>query len=74
MLSGEDAPLASQLQAWLEVHQGWEAAPREDEEDDSEDVSDDEEDKMGTSNSTPSNFGNLTAASLVTFGFKYIFT
>ncbi|XP_043229221.1 ATP-dependent helicase brm-like [Amphibalanus amphitrite] len=31
-LAGEDAPLASELQAWLEAHPGWVAAPDEDEE------------------------------------------
>ncbi|XP_063220159.1 ATP-dependent helicase brm-like [Bacillus rossius redtenbacheri] len=37
MLHGDDAPLASQLQAWLEMHPGWEAAPREDDYDDVDD-------------------------------------
>lgn len=51
-LSGNDAPLASQLETWLEVHPGYEVAPREassesesDDEDD-EDDDDDEEEEM----------------------------
>lgn len=41
ILCGDDAPLASQLQTWLEMHPGWEAAPREDDdEDEDDDVSD----------------------------------
>ncbi|KAK7868746.1 hypothetical protein R5R35_002544 [Gryllus longicercus] len=55
ILSGEDAPMASQLQSWLEVHPGWEPTMHEDEEEDdeddddedySEDYSDDYEDEM----------------------------
>lgn len=38
-LSGEDAPTASQLQAFLDEHPGWELAPREDDGSD-DDVSD----------------------------------
>ncbi|XP_021942672.1 ATP-dependent helicase brm [Zootermopsis nevadensis] len=41
LLTGEEAPLASQLQAWLDAHPGWEA---HEEEDDDEDEDDDEED------------------------------
>lgn len=43
-LAGEEAPLASQLQSWLELHPGWEVVPREEEEDgtDEEDSEDDE--------------------------------
>jgi SWI/SNF-related matrix-associated actin-dependent regulator of chromatin subfamily A protein 2/4 len=41
-LTGEEAPLASQLQAWLDAHPGWEAHEEEEEEDEDED--DDEED------------------------------
>ncbi|KAF6205797.1 hypothetical protein GE061_019971 [Apolygus lucorum] len=41
-LQGDDAPLASQLGAWLEAHPGWEPADDSDDEDD-EDDSDDEE-------------------------------
>ncbi|PNF17190.1 ATP-dependent helicase brm [Cryptotermes secundus] len=37
ILCGDEAPLASQFQAWLEMHPGWEAAPREDDEDDDDD-------------------------------------
>jgi SWI/SNF-related matrix-associated actin-dependent regulator of chromatin subfamily A protein 2/4 len=40
-LSGEEAPLNSQLQAWLEAHPGWEAV---EEEEDEEDEDDDDED------------------------------
>jgi len=41
ILCGDEAPLASQLQTWLEMHPGWEAAPREDDdEDEDDDVSD----------------------------------
>ncbi|XP_074643538.1 SWI/SNF-related matrix-associated actin-dependent regulator of chromatin subfamily A member 2-like [Tubulanus polymorphus] len=40
VLSGDDAPLASQLEAWLEMHPGYEVAPRQaSEEDDEEDSS-----------------------------------
>uniref|UniRef100_T1ITD1 Very low-density lipoprotein receptor n=1 Tax=Strigamia maritima TaxID=126957 RepID=T1ITD1_STRMM len=50
VLSGKDAPLASQLEAWLEMHPGYEAAPREEsgddsDEDDSESNSENEEEK-----------------------------
>jgi SWI/SNF-related matrix-associated actin-dependent regulator of chromatin subfamily A protein 2/4 len=41
-LMGEEAPLASQLQAWLDAHPGWDANEEEEEEEDDED--DDEED------------------------------
>lgn len=44
-ISGESAPTFSELQAWLDAHPGWEAAPREDEDDeddDDDDVSEDE--------------------------------
>lgn len=48
VLSGKDAPLASQLEAWLEMNPGYEVAPREasdDEEsdDDSSDTDDDDQ-------------------------------
>ena len=36
---GEEPPMASMLQAWLEAHPGWEAHEKED--DDEEDVSED---------------------------------
>ncbi|XP_059468333.1 ATP-dependent helicase brm isoform X2 [Neocloeon triangulifer] len=45
VLSGEDAPLESQVQTWLDMHPGWEMAPREDEDDDSEMSEVDEEDR-----------------------------
>jgi SWI/SNF-related matrix-associated actin-dependent regulator of chromatin subfamily A protein 2/4 len=41
LLMGEEAPLASQLQAWLDAHPGWEA---HEEDDDDDDEDDDEED------------------------------
>jgi SWI/SNF-related matrix-associated actin-dependent regulator of chromatin subfamily A protein 2/4 len=41
-LTGEEAPLSSQLQAWLEAHPGWDAI--EDEEDEDDDDDDDEDD------------------------------
>lgn len=40
-LTGEDAPLASQLGAWLEAHPGWE--PLEDSEDEDDEEDSDEE-------------------------------
>ncbi|KAK3584043.1 hypothetical protein CHS0354_018347 [Potamilus streckersoni] len=49
VLTGEEAPLASQLDAWLEMNPGYEVAPRDEGEDDSEDVSGDEDDD-GTEN------------------------
>ncbi|CAG0885583.1 unnamed protein product [Darwinula stevensoni] len=44
-LTGDDAPLASQLEAWLEMHPGWEPAPRDeaDEEEDEDSEEDDDE-------------------------------
>ncbi|XP_018494673.2 probable global transcription activator SNF2L2 [Galendromus occidentalis] len=36
-LSGTDAPLATEIDTWLEAHPGWEAAPRDAETDDSSD-------------------------------------
>lgn len=36
LLSGEDAPRASQLEAWLEMHPGYQVAPRDDREEPSE--------------------------------------
>jgi SWI/SNF-related matrix-associated actin-dependent regulator of chromatin subfamily A protein 2/4 len=41
LLTGEEAPLASQLQAWLDAHPGWET---HEEDDDDDDEDDDEED------------------------------
>ncbi|XP_069692754.1 ATP-dependent helicase brm-like isoform X2 [Periplaneta americana] len=37
ILCGDEAPLASQFQTWLEMHPGWEAAPREDDDEDEDD-------------------------------------
>lgn len=34
VLRGDDAPLLSQLQQWLECHPGWEVADSDDEDDD----------------------------------------
>lgn len=44
-LSGEDAPMLSQLRDWLEQHPGWEVA-------DSDDESDQDEDQDGDCKST----------------------
>ena len=41
-LTGEDAPLASQLDAWLEVHPGYEVAPRDENGSDGSDESGEE--------------------------------
>lgn len=41
MLKGEEAPLASQLNSWLDAHPGWEVMEESDDEDD-EDQEDDE--------------------------------
>lgn len=43
-LSGEDAPLASQLSEWLEAHPGWVVV----EEDSDEDEEDSDEEEEGT--------------------------
>ncbi|GFS58566.1 hypothetical protein TNIN_482531 [Trichonephila inaurata madagascariensis] len=47
-LTGANAPLASQLEAWLEMHPGYEVAPREasdDDEDGEDDTSDSDEEQ-----------------------------
>lgn len=36
MLKGEEAPLASQLNSWLDAHPGWEVIEESDDEDDEE--------------------------------------
>lgn len=36
MLKGEEAPLASQLNSWLDAHPGWEVIEESDDEDDDE--------------------------------------
>lgn len=36
-LKGEDAPLASQINSWLESHPGWEMAEYTDDDDDDDD-------------------------------------
>ncbi|XP_011302316.1 ATP-dependent helicase brm isoform X2 [Fopius arisanus] len=41
-LTGEEAPLMSQLNAWLEAHPGWEAVESDSEEDDDDDEDNDE--------------------------------
>jgi SWI/SNF-related matrix-associated actin-dependent regulator of chromatin subfamily A protein 2/4 len=40
-LTGEEAPLTSQLQAWLEAHPGWEAVEEEEDDDDEDDLDED---------------------------------
>jgi SWI/SNF-related matrix-associated actin-dependent regulator of chromatin subfamily A protein 2/4 len=45
-LRGEEAPLASQLGAWLEAHPGWEALEDSDDEDEDSDEEDDDEDRL----------------------------
>ena len=50
VLTGDEAPLASQVSTWLELHPGWTVVPREDEEEDGSDEeegSDDEEEEAG---------------------------
>lgn len=37
VLSGDDAPMLSQLQQWLEVHPGWEAVESDSDSDDDQD-------------------------------------
>lgn len=37
-LSGEDAPILSQLNQWLDAHPGWEIAETDDEDDDDDDM------------------------------------
>lgn len=44
-LSVEEAPLASQVQAWLEMNPGWEVVPREEDEVGSDDDETDEEEE-----------------------------
>lgn len=44
-LSGEDAPLASQLGPWLEAHPGWEPLDDSEDDDDEDDEDDDEGDE-----------------------------
>lgn len=49
MLTGANAPLASNVDAWLEMHPGYEIAPREaseDEDDDEDDSSDSDEEEQ----------------------------
>ncbi|KAL5021635.1 hypothetical protein ScPMuIL_000790 [Solemya velum] len=43
VLSGEHAPLASQLETWLEMNPGYEVVPRDDGEDEEEEESEEEE-------------------------------
>lgn len=42
MLKGEEAPLASQLNSWLDAHPGWEVMEESDDEDDDEQEDDEE--------------------------------
>lgn len=37
VLSGDDAPMLSQLQQWLEMHPGWEVAESDSDSDDDQD-------------------------------------
>lgn len=37
MLTGEDAPMLSQLKEWLELHPGWEVADTDDDSDQDDD-------------------------------------
>ncbi|XP_060082596.1 probable global transcription activator SNF2L2 isoform X1 [Ylistrum balloti] len=46
VLSGEDAPMSSQLEAWLEMHPGYEVAPREDGEEDDEEEEEEEQEEI----------------------------
>jgi SWI/SNF-related matrix-associated actin-dependent regulator of chromatin subfamily A protein 2/4 len=70
-LMGEEAPLASQLQAWLDAHPGWEAHEEEDdddedEDDDDEDVSEDnseEEEQDDSASTSKPNTSNSSSAS-----------
>lgn len=54
VLSGEEAPLASQLEAWLEQHPGYEVAPNDegesDDDDDDDESEDDDEEKAKIAN------------------------
>lgn len=45
VLSGEEAPLASQLEAWLEMNTSWQVAPRDEEDDDDGDEEGSEEEE-----------------------------
>ncbi|XP_070196110.1 probable global transcription activator SNF2L2 [Littorina saxatilis] len=45
ILSGEDAPLASQLETWMEENPQWQIANKDDEEEDDEDGSEEEEEE-----------------------------
>lgn len=56
VLKGEEAPLASQLEAWLEANPGFEVAPREasDDEDDEEGDYESEEEEQTDDKSKPS--------------------
>jgi len=65
VISGEDAPLENQLQTWLEMHPGWQVAPREDEEDDSDLSEVDDEDRAGLANDKLCNF-NLSIIMTIT--------
>lgn len=52
VLTGPHAPLASQLEAWLEMHPGYEVAPREasdEDDDDDDDASDSDDEDEGKS-------------------------
>lgn len=58
MLTGKDAPLASQLEAWLETHPGFEVAPREASDDDDDEDDESSEDEM-INDRNRERFGNV---------------
>ena len=57
VLSGDEAPLASQLQAWLEAHPGWEEALDEEDASDAEPVEDKEAKKEAAPTAVASTSG-----------------
>lgn len=61
VLTGKDAPLASQLETWLEMNPGYETAPREAEASDDEEDGDEEE---GSTDDEADDSQQLTSSSL----------
>lgn len=67
-LSGNDAPLSSQLESWLEMHTGYEVAPREADSDsddydfDDDDDDEEEEDEVNEEELLPKKSGENGAA------------
>lgn len=51
MLKGEEAPLASQLNSWLDAHPGWEVIEESDDEDDEEQEDDEGSNQKSKANS-----------------------